>query len=163
MRLLSLFLVGTMLALGACKASQKAGKSKKANPYLPTALQDIDFAWPMQRVADIRDLRSDDMVKEEFRIAVYQGITHPEIEGVAYYFDADTPQPLYEVIIAYKTKEGRDAAATKLLGEPNYENNAEWLLETKRGYKLKAWKFKKKLILVALLPGTEWYEEEQVD
>ena len=158
MRLLSLLLLGTVLTLGACKSSEKAS-SKKANPYLPERLQNIDFKWPMQRVADIRDLRSEDMVDEQFRVAVYQHVKQGAIEGVAYYFDGEGEKPLYELIVQYVDEPARDAAAKQLLGAPNYENNKEWLLDTGRGYKLRAWKFKTKLVLVALLPGTEWYED----
>ena len=158
MRLLSLMLLSSMLMLGASKSSEKVS-SKKANPYLPEQLQEIDFGWPLTRVADIRDLRSEDMVDETFRKAVYQHIQLGDIEGVAYYFDGDGEQPLYELIVQYNTEAARDAAADKLLGKPNYENNKEWLIDTKRGYKLRAWKFKNKLVLVALLPGTEWYED----
>ena len=41
MRLLSLMLLCSMLVLGACKSSEKVS-SKKANPYLPEQLQEIE-------------------------------------------------------------------------------------------------------------------------
>ena len=160
MRFLSFLMLASMLMLGACKSSQKAqGKKGGPNPFLPTELRDIDFGWAMTRVADIQDLKSTNVQQESFRTTAYQMASMGDIEGVAYYFDDADPQPLYEVLVMYKSEEARDAAASELLGKPNYENNTEWLLESGRGYQLRAWTFKNKLVLVALLPGTEWYED----
>ncbi len=113
----------------------------------------------MEEVAKQRDIKSADLQDDDFRITVYEKMDHPEIEGTGYYFDAEGKKPLYELIIVYKDEALRDAAAAKLLGSPNYENNTEWLLPGKNGYQIKAWKYKNKLIITALIPNTEWYED----
>jgi len=157
MRFNSIFLLILCVALGACNASKKAGT--KRSKYLPKAFSDIAFNMPMSQVANLRDLRSSDLQDEGFRISVYGPMEHPQIEGAGYYFDNEGDKPLYEVIVVYKSEELRDAAAAQLLGPPNFENGKEWRFEQKKGYEIRAWKFKNKLIVTALIPGTEWYDE----
>jgi hypothetical protein len=45
-----------------------------------------------------------------------------------------------------------------LLGQPNFENNTEWIIGSRQDYKIKAWKFENNLVLAAQLKGTEWEE-----
>ena len=92
-----------------------------------------------------------------FRIVAVDKNVGGEIESVAYYFDAENDEPLYEMIIQYKTKEAMEAYVNATLKEPN--NDKEWKWTTKEGYVFKAWTFGKKLVLALALPSTEWYEK----
>jgi hypothetical protein len=92
----------------------------------------------------------------DFRIIAEDRSAGGEFESVVYYFDAENDEPLYEMIIQYKTLEAMEAYVNTTLKEPN--NGKEWKWTTKEGYVFKAWKFGKKLVLALGLPSTEWYE-----
>ncbi len=89
-----------------------------------------------------------------FRAVYMQELSDQEIESVVYYFDEDGNKPMYEMILNYKSESARDRAAVKLFGLPNTESD-EWEF-TEYDPVIQAWKFKKKLVIIALIPGTEW-------
>ncbi len=95
---------------------------------------------------------------EDFRNTFLEKVTHENIEFFGYYFDTDGDKPLYEIIIGYKTEELANKTAIDLLGKPNYKEK-EWKIERKNDYTILAWVFKKKLVIVSLIPDTEWYDE----
>lgn len=157
MRLLPVLLIAATL-LSACSASKKAGSKGKSFQF-PEEFKGLEFNMSMKQVGAIRDLDSDQIQDGDFRFTVYEPLENSEIEGAGYYFDAEGDKPFYELIIVYKSEELRDAAAQKLLGEPNFENNTEWQVRGKGPYEIRAWGFKTKLIIAALIPNTEWYED----
>lgn len=147
--LLSLFFI-----LGACNTS------KEAEIYLPESVRTgIHFGMTLE---DFKTLKGDKVKLEDdgmsFRIIYSEAISNNPIEYVIYYFDADEEKPLYEVILIYKDEADRDAAAAELLGAPNFEEK-EWRIEREKKETIWAWTFKNKLIVTALIPKTEWYED----
>jgi hypothetical protein len=95
----------------------------------------------------------------DFRTVYIENIVnHAEIKNIGYYFDNDGEKPLYEIILIYKNEELRDIAAKKIFGEPNYKEK-EWRITRKKSYNLWAWSFKTKLIIVGMIPETEWSDQ----
>lgn len=147
--------VAVSLTISGCKSTKIAAENK----YLPTEFSNIHFNMSMEKVTELRSFSTSDVQDDNFRFAVYEKIGRNGIEGAAYYFDAEGDKPLYEIIIIYADEAARDAAAATLLGPPNYKDNTEWMLSPKKGYPLYCWKFKTKLVVAALIPNTEWYNE----
>lgn len=111
-----------------------------------------------KRKKDIKDLNH---TNEGFRHIYEEKINSRKISSIVYYFDADNDMPLYEVIFVYNDKTKCDAAAKKLLGEPNYKEN-EWKYIQEQGVPLYSWIFKNKLILMQPLKDTEWDGDENL-
>lgn len=93
-----------------------------------------------------------------FRREYLEKIGENGIEQVVYYFTTGGEPKLYEVIIQYYDPKTRDEAAKKIFGEPNYKGT-EWRRYSK-SFKVMAWTFKNKLVVVGVLPGCEWEGEE---
>ncbi|MGB1103226.1 MAG: hypothetical protein ACPG21_06315 [Crocinitomicaceae bacterium] len=108
--------------------------------------------------------KKDDVSKEndgfDFRHVYIEYLKNSPVEFLVYYFDADNNEPLYEIILNYKDEKVRDEAAKSLFGEPNHENNTEWMLPQKNGPTIAAWTFKNKLVIVAQIAETEWHLDE---
>lgn len=100
-----------------------------------------------------------ELSKNNFRTVFLSNLNHSDIESVVFYFDNDKEKPLYEIIINYKSEVLRDTDTQKLLGAPNHKEK-EWKLKSGKDYPIHAWTFQKKLVLVAVLPGTEWDGED---
>ncbi len=83
---------------------------------------------------------------------------HPDIELISLYFDTDDNSPLYEMIILYPDEEKARQAGIAVLGQPNL-NGTEWMFKRNNSHDIKAWNYQNKLIVTALIPNTEWYEE----
>ena len=129
--------------------------------HLPKEMEaKTEFGMPLNEFLSFKNSKVE---KQEtgmgFRHVYYEEITGKDIAYIVYYFDADGEKPLYEVLIGYHDQQKRDAVARQLLGEPNSENNTEWQLKPEKGYEIKAWTYKDKLIITALIPETEWYED----
>ena len=83
-----------------------------------------------------------------------------DMEGVlsiVYYFDSDGSQPLYEIIIQYSSEYLAKGKANKKLGKPN--DGDEWRftsVKTGLSYDIKAWIYKSKVVIAAMMDGTEW-------
>ncbi len=103
-----------------------------------------------------KDIEISDVI--DFRNQITETFTDGDIEAVTYYFDKDGNQPLYEYIIEYKDGIDVKEIAKSKLGNPNYEEK-EWLFDSEKGYKVRAWTFKQKIVLAANLKGTEWETE----
>jgi hypothetical protein len=134
--------------------------NKASDSILPDPLKGkIQFGMTLD---DFKQLKSKAKLTyntdDSFRVAIIEEIEHPEISNYVYYFDTDDDKPLYEIIVIYKTEAQRDAVAEKLFGEPNFEGG-EWRFKRPKSFNVMAWKYKTKLIIVALLPKTEWAED----
>ena len=92
-----------------------------------------------------------------FRWVYLEEVNDEKLSNSIYYFDKAGTQPLYEMIFTYQDESVRDKEAMELLGPPN--NKDKWRLE-KDPYTIIAWKFKNKLVMAALIPNTEWWNEE---
>lgn len=144
-----------MLATG-CAVQKKQSTQR----YMPNEVgPKIAFGMSLDAFMQIKkgaDISSDD--SDEFRTVVIEEVSQNQIEAIVYYFDADGNKPLYEVIIVFKTEVARDEVAQKLLGGPNYGD--EWQFPGMQPYQVNAWTYKNKLIVVAIVPGCEWDEDE---
>lgn len=154
-----------LIAVGfsACKTPQvvNPNNTNRPNRYLPELLGDIVFKMTLAEVQAVRpNLAPVEYLTDafSFRKEFVEAINEDGITKIIYYFDADEPQVFYEVIIVFESEEKRDAEATRLLGQENYQNNTEWMIESRQKFQVHAWKFEKKLVVVGLLPGTEWGE-----
>lgn len=135
---------------------------KKTNRYLPEALEtEINFGLPLADFLKIKvdkaELQNDGT---DFRKVYFETVENQDITYFAYYFDAESTMPLYEVIIGYKTIDHLNKAAIQLLGQPNYKDT-EWKITRENDFDLLAWRYKEKLVIAALIPDTEWYESEK--
>ncbi|MFT5819338.1 MAG: hypothetical protein ACI8ZM_000561 [Crocinitomix sp.] len=134
---------------------------KKEKRYLPEEVEKaIYFNISLSDFKDLKggkaEIQDDGM---DFRKVFFEAVNGTLIEYFGYYFDTDNKQPLYEILIGYNDEATANVAAIKLLGTPNYKDT-EWKFELDKTHDILAWIFKKKLIIVALIPETEWYEEE---
>jgi len=150
-----------LLLLGACR-TRKSAASLSAHPvqrYLPAEVRDLYFGLPLETfLQQKRDLTRPEG-EMDFRIVLVEEFAKGQAESMVYYFDADEDEPLYEIIAIYPDEATRDAVAADLLGEPNYDGS-EWRYDSGEGYQIWAWTFKTKLIIAAILPNTEWADEE---
>ena len=134
------------------------GTTKAYGDLYPNGLDSkVYLGMPMNDFVELRGVTVSDFKDDTFRKIYVDKATSEDITDIVYYFDADGDQPLYEMIFVYKDESTRDAEAKRLLGEPN--NGEEWKLE-REPYDVLAWKYKAKLILVSLIPDTEWADEQ---
>jgi len=94
--------------------------------------------------------------QNDFRIEAKDIITGSDYNAVTYYFDNETNNPLYEMIIEYKSEKLVADYCNSKLKAPN--DGDKWKWTTKEGHVFKAWTFGKKLVFVLALPSTEWEE-----
>lgn len=147
-----LFIGFLALILSSC------GTSKNYSDLYPKGLDsEVYLGMPQSEFLKLRGISADALTDNTFRKIHVEPSKSDDITDIIYYFDADGDKPLYEMIFIYKDENKRDADAKNLLGEPN--DGEEWKLERKP-YDIKAWTYKNKLILVAVIPETEWAEEE---
>lgn len=130
----------------------------KSQNYLPSEFSNIKFGMDMEKVLKKRSIDTTTVDRSmEFRITYVESVNKDGIEEVAYYFDNEGSKPFYEIIIVYESEDIRDKVAQEVLGEKNY-NDEEWEFAGKE-YKIRAWTYKTKLIITALIENTEWWEE----
>lgn len=103
---------------------------------------------------EVKHLENDDF---RYRWTEFMEASNP-ISQVIYCFDDAEEKPLYELVIFYRDLSVRDAWIRKYFGEPNAENGREWAFILKKGLGIQAWRYEDRLIVVGLIPGTEWAE-----
>lgn len=149
-----------LTALASCKPKQVlTNNTDRINRYFPEVLGDLVFNLSMDEVIAKRpNLAPVNYVNDafNFRQEFVEEINEAGITKIIYYFDAAGSKPFYETIIIYENNKKRDEDALRLLGQPNFENNTEWIIGSRQDYKIRAWKFENKLVMAAQLPGTEW-------
>jgi hypothetical protein len=136
------------------------GNRQKEKRYLPTEVaEEVYFNMPLD---DFKALKGSKVEQIDdgmsFRKVFFEQQNDGLVEFLGYYFDTEGESPLYEVIIGYKEEASVGAESVKLLGEPNYKEK-EWKFEVNKSFDILAWTYEKKLIIVALIPDTEWYED----
>ncbi|MBO0330031.1 hypothetical protein [[Muricauda] lutisoli] len=94
----------------------------------------------------------------DFRLIYSQETNLKEISSVIYYFDNENSKPLYEVIINYQNEEQAKKAATILFGQPNFDQ-IDWRIKIQGAPEIWSWVYKNKLVVVAKIPGSEWFNE----
>ena len=151
-----------LISFSACRNKKElTNNNDRINRYFPEVLGDLVFNLSMDEVTAKRpNLAPVNYINDafNFRKEFVEEINEAGIKKVVYYFDADDKKPLYEVIIIYENEKKRDQDALRLLGQPNFENNTEWIIGSRQDYNIKAWKFENNLVLAAQLKGTEWEE-----
>lgn len=146
-------LIGCMICLLA--AANLEAQPKRS---LPKALKGLEFGMSLAEFAEIRgNLRTEDLQFDKIRYRwAEKGSKDKAISKVIYYFDDEEEKVFYECIIFYNNLQKREAWLDKNYGPPNAENNTEWRFVADEGYELRAWRFEDRLVIVAVLPGTEW-------
>ncbi|MBN4072774.1 hypothetical protein JYT74_01910 [Crocinitomix catalasitica] len=143
------------ILLISCGSSKSASRS-----VLPSSVDvQIEFGMSLAEFSTAKDTAK--MVVDHgqsFRTAFTETSDNENIEAFVYYFDNDGDKILYEIIIVYKSESERQLQAEALFGNPNYDSK-EWRLSRKDSFNVWAWPFKNKLVVVAMLPGTEWSDE----
>lgn len=97
--------------------------------------------------------------KEDFR-TIYAEVLDgdPYVEAIVYYISNGDDPRLYEVITKYKNKTALEAASKDLFGVPNYKES-EWRITRNNSFNLWAWTHDTKLVIVGMIPGTEWSDQ----
>jgi hypothetical protein len=150
------------LSLAACRSKKEiTNNTERINRYFPELLGDLVFNLSLDEVIAKRpNLAPVNYVNDafSFRKEFVEEINEAGIKKLVYYFDANEQKPFYELIIIYENNKIRDKEALRLLGQPNFENNTEWIIGSRQDYKIMAWKYENNLVLAAQLKGTEWGE-----
>lgn len=121
---------------------------------LPEEFKNLYFGMSFDEFKEVRKLGMVEISNLiDFRIE-YSETMKGDIKAVTYYFDKEGNIPLYELIIEYNDEKTRDMVADKLFGKPN--SGDQWKIIKKSGLEIRAWKFITKLVVVAVLPNTEW-------
>lgn len=135
--------------------------SVSAQTYLPAELGDrLLFG---QNQDSFQKLRPNAKVEpnvmfKDVRTIFKEGGLSKDIVGVTYYCDANNDHALYEVIIEFSDKATCKKRAIEVLGGPNHEND-QWRISETHAPKLWGYIFEKKLIVIAMLPGTEHFDQ----
>ena len=147
------YIVCLLILVGHSLSAQ--AQVKKA---LPKEFKKIVFGMSLEQFADKRKTaQPNKLTKESFRYAWMETFpTTDPIHTAKYYFSDKEEKPLYEVILFYRDLRARDNWLEKYFGTPNFKNNTEWELVTKKGQQIRAWRYEDRLVVTALLPGTEW-------
>ena len=129
---------------------------------LPKEFKKIVFGMSLEQFADRRKTaQPNKLTKESFRYAWMETFPATEpIHTAKYYFSDKEEKPLYEVILYYRDLRARDNWLEKYFGTPNFKNNTEWELVTRKGQQIRAWRYEDRLVVTALLPGTEWEDRK---
>lgn len=152
-----------ILIATACHTKKAANELNvgRSNRFLPEVCGDLVFNIPLEEVQKRRPkLAPVNYVNDafNFRKEFVETIDSNGINKIIYFFDADGEKVFYEAVVVYESEKKRDEDAARLLGPPNTEGDTEWELDSRQNFKIRAWKFDKKLTIAAILPGTEWAE-----
>lgn len=144
------------LILFSCKSVESISKK-----YIPSYInKEVYFGMPLSDYLSSKEGKTLDIYDEKFRTAIYEPRNDDQLEGVAYYFDKDDDEPLYEIILIFKETTERDKVAKAIFGSPNTEG--EWKVTNKSPFNLWAWPYKNKLVIVGLIRDTEteWSDQD---
>jgi hypothetical protein len=151
-----LFLFSALILFSSCGIFKKVDTTDN---FLPPEFEELEFGMSPTEVSELRPSIKFMDQNFDFRAVYLEENPATTIKSAIYYFDADGNKPFYELIIEYPDIASRDAAAEALFGKPNM--GGEWYFEDKGPYPIKAWVFKEKLVVAALIPQTEWWEDAQ--
>ena len=141
---------------------KKIRSFEKGLVFVDKEFKKIVFGMSLEQFADKRKTAlPNKLTKESFRYAWMETFPKSEpIHTAKYYFSDKEEKPLYEVILFYRDLRARDNWLEKYFGTPNFKNNTEWELVTKKGQQIRAWRYEDRLVITALLPGTEWEDRK---
>jgi len=144
-----------LLLLSAFVFAGFSQKPKDSKGFLPKEMKKLYFGMSWEEFQKVKKLGMVEVSTiMEFRIEYSEEPEKGNIKKITWYFDAEGDFPMYEVIIDYHEADARDQVADKLLGPPN--DGEDWYFERPESFNIKAWKFNNKLVIVAVLEGTEW-------
>jgi hypothetical protein len=150
----------TLLLSNTSVIAQK--KTSNAINVLPPEINSAIYFG--MNFADFKNVIGSDLVLESeiinngFRLVYTQKTKIPKIPVLIYYFANEQNIPLYEIIINYQNNEQAKKAATLLFGQPNF-NQTEWRVKIKGFPEVWSWVYKNKLVVVAKIYGSEWFDE----
>lgn len=148
-----LLLIGLVLFAPACSLLNQPAPVPMTSSYMPAPVAELQWGMSPDQVRLTRELTPVEDPYNTFRLVYIEELSDPRIDYLVYYFDAELPgNPLYEVIVNYHDPSYRDADAARLLGPVNAPNN-EWFFSG--NLEIVAWTYMNKLIVGALIPGTE--------
>lgn len=139
----------------SCGTSKIAAQHKQQLKYIPKEFHNTYLGMSMDDFKEQRKMAK--LYKDEdFRTVFIEEFENGDIKTVAYYFGNKDTKPLYEYIFDFHSKEKRDEFVAAKLGKPN--DGDDWIFDSGEGFKIKAWQFQNKLVVVGVILGTEWYE-----
>ncbi len=131
--------------------------------YLPKEYENIQWEMNPEDVAAFHNIEL--AHDRSFRkVYVEQFALSEDLENVIYYFGVNEQyegNPLYEVILNFKSAELRNEYADDVLGDVHFNENDrdEWRFQ-KDEAQFAAWTFQNKLVIVKRVAGTEWDRED---
>lgn len=137
------------------------GSQAQVKRILPKSFKKLELGMSMERFAEVRkEVETDKLSRDKFRYRWEEKVKkRGAISSVVYYFGDGEGKPLYELILYYRDLRARDQWLEKNYGVPNYKNNTEWRFATDLGFEVRAWRYEDRLIIAAMMPGTEWEGE----
>lgn len=131
------------------------GKGQKK--YLPKQFQDVYFGMTLSNFMKVRNV---ELMKRDttmgFRTEYTQENFDGEVYEVTYYFTNGNNGILYAMFIDFEYDYDLDPVVEKLFGSALGEE--EFTIECGEKFKLKAWSFEKRLVILAKIKGTEYDE-----
>lgn len=126
----------------------------------PKTFKKLKFEMSMEEFAKKRKtVDPNQLSKDKFRYAWIETFSSRQpFHTAKYYFSDKEGHPFYELILFYRDLPARDAWVRKYFGTPNAKSGTEWRLTNRQGQQFKAWRYEDRLVIAALLPGTEWEE-----
>nr|WP_297787956.1 hypothetical protein [uncultured Allomuricauda sp.] len=150
------------ISLFLCNISGEAQyNTSQACSLLPSGINsEIYFGMNLADFKNVigSNLQLESKSNTDFRLVYSQKTNLTEISSIVYYFDNEHNKPLYEMIINYQNQEQAKKAATFLFGRPNF-NQTEWRIKIQGVPEIWSWVYRNKLVVVAKIPGSEWFDE----
>jgi len=159
-----LFCILTIFLVVSCGSLKKTTEDRFQTTILPEYVKNLYIGMPLEEFKEINNEKSS-MIEENlmsFRYEYEEIVNDENLESIVYYFDVDIPsQPLYEMIFIYKPDFDVEAYAESMYGEPTVLFHLpydEWCWDSQEGFKIVAWTFENKLVIVGAIKKTEWGE-----
>jgi hypothetical protein len=149
----------TVLVIFFARQAALADYPPAPESMLPNFLSQMSFGMTFEQFNKLPD-RAKWMPtgEDDIRTSYSRSNPTPDTPWVTVYFGTEDGEPLYEFIIQYKTPTKAKEVASSLLGEANTDDG-EWRFLSK-GVEMRAWVFETKLVVAAVLQGTEWSDEK---
>lgn len=153
----TLLLLATAIIVSSCSALDRSSPAEKQRKYFPDQVEGAYLGMPRAELLKQRpqvEFSDDGM---NFREVFIEEFDFRPYESIVYYVDMDEPYPVYEFIINYPKNVNVKDIARKKYGVPNH-NGDEWLFTDYKDFDIHIWVHNQKIVVVGLIPGTEWYE-----
>lgn len=150
----------TLLTIFSIFITLSSSSQAQVKRTFPKDFKKLRFGMSMEQFAGKRkSVEPNHLTREKFRYVWVESFSSKyPFHTAKFYFSDKEERPFYELILFYSDLTARDNWLRKYFGAPNFKNNTEWELVSKDGQQLRAWRYEDRLIITALLPGTEWEE-----